>query len=311
MILGIGTDRQALSAKGDEASCRTLWNHEVAGLVCKLVLLWLDEAWHKCKPVHRRSNLAFLESGQALGEVEGFSSRRTELLEANPEVERLDGSRTIVGEVSTECPEDLIEAHGRAIHFLGVEEGGSVEVLVRSGEEFSNLLEVFPCFRDGEFLAVFGLEGSLFSSIFKEVFTVGEADSICHTRDSIELAIVFAVVLKCGWFDVSDRDFGLGPFCQVDIVAIGCAFAEPLGVSYDHVKAAVLSGPCRVDFGFEVGPGNLLDFNFGSGFFGVVSCELLQIVCWLPFGPRDDDLFASACTGIAASSLCTVVTSSK
>ena len=169
-----------------------------------------------------------MESGQALGEVEGFSSRRAELLQANPEVERLDGSRAVVREVSTKCPEDLIEAHGRAIHFLGVEEGGSVEVFVRACEEFSNLLEVFPCFRNGEFLAVFGLEGSLFSSIFKEVFTVGEADAICHTRDSVELAIVFAVVLECGWFDVGDRDFGFGPFGEVDIVAIGCALAEPL-----------------------------------------------------------------------------------
>ena len=169
-----------------------------------------------------------MESGQALGEVEGFRSRRTEFLQANPEVERLDGSRAVVRQVSTKCPEDLIEAHGRAIHFLGVEEGGSVEVFVRACEEFSNLLEVFPCFRDGEFLAVFGLEGSLFSSIFKEVFTVGEADSICHTRDSVELAIVFAVVLECGWFDVGDRDFGFGPLGEVDIVAIGCALAEPL-----------------------------------------------------------------------------------
>ena len=205
----------------------------------------------------------------------------------------------------------MIKAHGRAIHFLGVEEGGSEEILIWAGEELRNFLEVFPCLRDSEFLAILSLEGSLFSSIFKQVFTVGEADAICHTRDSIELAIIFAVVLKCGWFDVSDRDFGLGPFGQVDIVAIGSTFAKPLGVAYDHVKAAVLTGPCRVDFGFEVGPRNLLNFNFGSGFLGVVCSELLQIVCWLPLCPRDDELGASACTGIAARSLCTVVTSSK
>ena len=178
--------------------------------------------------------------------------------------------RAVVGKVSTECPEDLVKAHRRAIHFLGVEEGGSEEVFVRAGEEFGNLLEVFPRLRNSEFLAIFGLEGSLFSSIFKEVFAVGEADTICHTRDCIELAIVFAVVLECGWFDVSDWDFGLRPISQVDVVAIGCAFAQPLGVTYDEVKAAVLSGPCRVDFGFEVGPGNLLDFNFRSGFLGVI-----------------------------------------
>ena len=162
-------------------------------------------------------------------------------------------------------------------------------LLIGAGEEFSNVPQLSPGFRDCQIIAIFGFEGSHLGGIFEEIFAISPTNCITFGRVGPVFAAanrIFTVVLQGGCGNGLSIPLALHEVGQVNIVPWVAPWPihwlSPTTISIGAVGAHGNIEPVT-----KRAPRFLNDVDLDSGFLLVQFADLLQVVGWGPLSPQD------------------------